>query len=76
MRPAPIWILLGSLATLKGCSVHLAATRIYQVHECMEVAVARILAAGQARTSLRNIGFSSPCCALSRDDYQMPLFNC
>ena len=67
---------LGSLAALMGFSVYLAATRTYQVDECMEVVVARILVAGQASTSLRNIGPCSPCCAVSRDEYQLPLFNC
>src|SRR5690349_14683926 len=50
MRRASVWILLGSLAVLLGLSVHLAITRIYQVDECEEHSIARILATGQAKT--------------------------
>ena len=56
MRRASIWILLGSLAVLTGLSVHLAVTRIYQVDECTELIVARILATGQAKTYSGSIG--------------------
>jgi len=56
MRRASTWILLGSLAVLLGLSVHLAITRIYQVDECTELIVARILATGQARTYTGSIG--------------------
>jgi len=56
MKRASIWILLGSLAALMGFSVHLAATRIYQVDECAELTVARILATGQAKTYLGDTG--------------------
>lgn len=50
MRRASIWVLLASLAVLLGLSVHLAITRIYQVDECNELIVARILGTGQAKT--------------------------
>ena len=56
MRRASIWILLGSVALLLGLSVHLAITRIYQVDECMELIVARIVASGQANTYIAPIG--------------------
>jgi hypothetical protein len=56
MRRASIWILLGGLAVLMGFSVYLAATRIYQVDECNELIVARILATGQASTHPGVIG--------------------
>ena len=56
MRRASIWILLSSLAVLIGLSVHLAITRIYQVDECTELIVARILATGQAKTYSGSIG--------------------
>jgi hypothetical protein len=56
MRRASIWVLLGSLAVLLGLSVHLAITRIYQVDECMELVVTRILATGQAKTYSGSIG--------------------
>ncbi|MGO8925443.1 MAG: hypothetical protein ACLQU3_00765 [Limisphaerales bacterium] len=56
MRRASIWILLGSLAVLLGLSVDLAITRIYQVDECMELVVTRILATGQAKTYSGSIG--------------------
>ena len=55
MKRACIWILLLGLAALAGLSIHLAVTRIYQVDECAELSVARILATGQARTYLGNI---------------------
>ena len=55
MRRVSIWILLGSLAALIGVSVHLAITRIYQVDECTELIVARILAMGQAKIAARAI---------------------
>ena len=56
MKRASIWILLGSLAALMGFSIHLAATRIYQVDECNELTVARILATGEAKSFRGNIG--------------------
>ena len=56
MRRVSIWILLGSLAALIGVSVHLAITRIYQVDECTELIVARILAMGQAKAYPGGIG--------------------
>jgi hypothetical protein len=56
MNRASLWILLGSLAVLMGLSVHLAITRIYQVDECSELTVARILATGQAKTYSGSIG--------------------
>ncbi len=56
MRRASIWILLGSLAVLMGLSVHLAITRIYQVDECEEHSIARILATGQAKTYSGSMG--------------------
>jgi hypothetical protein len=56
MKRASIWILLGSLAALMGCSIYLAATRIYQVDECNEIIVARIVAIGQAKTYGGSIG--------------------
>ena len=55
MNRALTWILLGSLAALVCLSIHLAATRCYQVDECMELAVAKILASGQAKTYPGNI---------------------
>jgi hypothetical protein len=56
MKRASIWILFGGLAALMGFSVYLAATRIYQVDECNELIVARILATGQASTHPGVIG--------------------
>ena len=56
MKRASNWILLGGLAALMGFSVYLAATRIYQVDECNELIVARILATGQAKTYAGSIG--------------------
>jgi hypothetical protein len=56
MRRALTWILLGSLAALVCLSIHLAATRIYQVDECTEVVVANILASGHAKTYTGNFG--------------------
>ena len=56
MRRASIWVLLASLAVLLGLSVHLAITRIYQVDECNELIVARILGTGQAKTYSGSIG--------------------
>ena len=56
MRRASNWILLGCLIVLLGLSVHLAITRIYQVDECMELVVTRILATGQAKTYSGSIG--------------------
>jgi hypothetical protein len=56
MRRGYIWILLGSLAVLLGLSVHLAIARFYQVDECTELIVARILAMGQAKTYPASIG--------------------
>jgi hypothetical protein len=56
MRRASIWILLGSLAALMGCSVYLAVARIYQVDECNELIVARVLATGQAKTYSGTMG--------------------
>jgi hypothetical protein len=53
---ASVWILLGGLAALMGFSVYLAATRIYQVDECAELIVAKIVATGQAKTYLGSIG--------------------
>ncbi len=48
------WILLASLVALVCLSIHLAATRIYQADECMELAVTKILASGQVKPG--NIG--------------------
>jgi hypothetical protein len=56
MRRASIWVLLGSLALLLGLSIHLALTRIYQVDECTELIVAKIVASGQANTYVAPIG--------------------
>ena len=56
MRRASIWILLGSLAALMGCSVYLAVARIYQVDECNELIVARVLATGRAKTYSGTMG--------------------
>jgi hypothetical protein len=56
MRRVSIWILLGILAVLLGLSIRLAITRIYQVDECMELVVTRILATGHAKTYSGSIG--------------------
>lgn len=56
MKRASIWILLGGLAALMGFSVYLAATRVYQVDECMEIIVARVLASGERKTFQGSIG--------------------
>jgi hypothetical protein len=56
MKRASLGILLGSLVVLLGLSVHLAITRIYQVDECEEHSIARILATGQAKTYSGSMG--------------------
>ena len=56
MKRAAIWILLGGLAALMGSSVYLAVARIYQVDECNELIVARVLATGQAKTYSGSVG--------------------
>src|ERR1035441_568387 len=56
MNRASTWILLGGLATVVYLSIHLAVTRIYQVDECMELIVAKIVEMGQAKTHGASIG--------------------
>jgi hypothetical protein len=48
-------LLLGGIAWLIGFSLQLAATRIFQVDECMEVYVARILASVPDKTSAGHV---------------------
>jgi hypothetical protein len=55
MSRALTWILLVGLAVLVCLSIHLSATRCYQVDECFEVAVAKILASGQAKSYAGNL---------------------
>ena len=50
------WILVGGLGALVVLSCYLAVTRMYQVDECIELMVARILATGQAKTFAGSIG--------------------
>jgi len=54
MNRALTWALLGSIALLLLFSAYLAATRIYQVDECQNIYMARILAIGQAKTFITN----------------------
>jgi hypothetical protein len=55
MKRPSTWMLLGGLAGLMGFSLYLAVARIYQVDECAELTVAKILATGQAKTYLGSI---------------------
>lgn len=50
LHRTPVSLLLGALGALIWFSMYLAAFRIYQVDECTETYVARILAMGQAQT--------------------------
>ena len=56
MKHASTWLLAGGLAVLVCLSVYLAHTRIYQVDECNELIVAKIVADGQAKAYEGSIG--------------------
>jgi hypothetical protein len=51
MTRVPIWLLILSLAALVWFSHRLAGIRIYQIDECENVCVAKILATGQQNNS-------------------------
>jgi hypothetical protein len=56
MKRASTWMLAGGLAVLVCLSVYLAHNRIYQVDECNELIVAKIVADGQAKAYEGSIG--------------------
>src|ERR1043166_8018524 len=76
MKRTIISIVLGAVAAAIGyalfkCSLYLAATRIYQVDECQNVFVARILATGEAKNYFTAITlFLAPLVWLARDATQ------
>jgi hypothetical protein len=55
MNRVLILALIGGLSALVWFSLRLAATRIFQVDECQNVYVARILATGQTKTAYANL---------------------
>lgn len=55
MNRVLILALIGGLGTLVWFSLRLAGTRIFQVDECQNVYVARILATGQTKTAFANL---------------------